>query len=169
MDATRQQLSADPYCGQCGYALKGLTDSSRCPECGRPIVETLVRTGMPGLNGVRFRSGQTILGLPLVCIASGPVANEKFGHARGFVAIGDVATGVIAIGGFARGIIAIGGGAIGACALGGITLGGVAVGGISIGLIAIGGVALGLYAWGGSVFYFIKGFGGARIRLPWFW
>lgn len=132
-------------------------------------METLVRTGMPGLNGVRIRSDKTLFGLPLISIASGPVANEKFGHARGFIAIGDVATGVIAIGGFARGIVALGGCSIGAIAFGGVVIGGVAVGGIAAGMIATGGVAIGLYAWGGSVFYFIKGFGGARIRLPWFW
>ena len=27
----------EPYCSNCGYVLKGLTDSSKCPECGKPM------------------------------------------------------------------------------------------------------------------------------------
>ena len=27
----------EPICGNCGYVLSGLTESSKCPECGRPF------------------------------------------------------------------------------------------------------------------------------------
>jgi len=36
-------MARDPYCGNCGYSLRGLTESSKCPECGKPIVEVLQR------------------------------------------------------------------------------------------------------------------------------
>jgi hypothetical protein len=114
-------------------------------------------------RGVRKRSSITLLGLPLYDIASGPDPenDEVRGHARGVIAIGDVATGVLAIGGFARGAIAIGGAAvgllsIGGCAigllaaLGGFAAGGVAGGGMAIGGVAAGGSAIGYYATGGD-------------------
>ena len=69
-------------------------------------------------SGVRKRS-QTYIGeMPLWDIALGPDPenNEVRGHARGFIAIGDIATGVIALGGVARGFIALGGVAIGGIA-----------------------------------------------------
>lgn len=169
MTPPANQPLGDPVCGSCQYSLKGLADSARCPECGKPIVETLVRTGFQGFRGVRYRSPVTILGLPLVAVASGPTAEEKFGHARGIIAIGDLATGVIAIGAVARGGIAIGSLAIGGIAMGGIAIGLAAMGGIAAGLAVCGGVAVGGYAWGGVSIYGVRGFGGARVRMPWFW
>jgi hypothetical protein len=51
--------------------------------------------------GYRKRSGTVLFGLPLYDIAVGanPEAGEARGHARGIVAIGDIATGWLAIGG----------------------------------------------------------------------
>ena len=62
-------------------------------------------------KGIRIRSSATLWGLPLLAIALGPdfEKNEIRGHARGILAIGDIATGVLAFGGLARGVIAIGG------------------------------------------------------------
>jgi hypothetical protein len=113
---------------------------------------------------VRWKSSATILEYPLVAIAVGPdfANNEVRGHARGFIAIGDIATGVIALGGIARGLVALGGLAIGGITLagcsigvlgfGGVALGYLAVGGAAIGYGAMGGLAIGHYAMGGAAF-----------------
>lgn len=103
-------------------------------------------------RGLRKRAGWEILLLPFYDIAIGPdpARDELRGHAKGFIAIGDVATGVIAIGGLARGGIAIGGCAVGLLSIGGVSLGALlAVGGLAIGGFAFGGAALGGVAMGG--------------------
>lgn len=161
---------ADPYCGNCGYTLTGLTDSSKCPECGRPIVEVLTRGPRYLEAGKRYRSATTLFGLPVIDIAIGPKHGELRGRARGIIAIGDIATGWLAIGGFARGIVAIGGFALGVFALGGGSVGllsamggmamslGLAVGGLAIGGIASGGLAIGWIANGGlAIGFFARG------------
>ena len=116
---------------------------------------------MPAL---RWNSSATFLEYPWVSIAVGPdpAANEVRGHARGVIAIGDIATGVIAFGGISRGIVAVGGLAmggitfggsgIGILAFGGLALGYLALGGCAIGYLAIGGLAVGYYALGGAAF-----------------
>lgn len=163
--------SNDPYCGNCGYSFRGLQESSKCPECGKPIVEVLMRRGFPLRPGRRYRSAATLFGLPVLDIAVGPSRNEMRGKARGIIAIGDFACGGVAIGGLATGIVAIGGLAFGVFSLGGLSIGllaalgglaaspgiangglaisAVACGGMAIGIIAQGGVALGIFARGG--------------------
>ena len=76
-------------------------------------------------RGVRKRSERTLWNLPLYDLAIGPdLANGEIrGHARGFFAIGDIATGVFAIGGIARGCVAVGGLACGAV----VAIGGAAI------------------------------------------
>lgn len=155
-----------PSCFACGHDLSGATESARCPECGRPLVEVLVRGGGAlGRRGQlvrRHESSARLFGMPLVSIALGIDASGKMGHARGYIAIGDVATGVIAIGGFARGLVAFGGLAIGGATFGGLSLGtfaafgglaiawlGSACGGAAAGLLAHGGLAIGGVAQGG--------------------
>ena len=78
-----------------------------------------------GRPGVRYRSSATFLGIPMLAIAKGPdlEKGEMYGHARGIIAIGDVATGVFAIGGLSRGIFALGGMALGCVTLGGCSIG----------------------------------------------
>jgi hypothetical protein len=112
--------------------------------------------------GVRRRSDREFLGLPWYAVALGgdPVRGETRGHARGVVAVGDIATGVVAIGGIARGLIAVGGVAVGLVSFGGLAVGlvgalggaalalGVAVGGGAAGTLAMGGAAAGHYAVG---------------------
>lgn len=153
-------MRSDPYCGECGYSLKGLTESSKCPECGKPIVEVLQR-GPAFQQGRRYQSNIILFGLPLVSIAMGPSGNEKRGHARGIIAIGDMATGWLAVGGFARGIIAIGGMALGVFSLGGMSVGLIAFGGWAVGGIATGGGAIGGIAHGGGAVGIVARGGGA--------
>jgi len=107
-----------------------------------------------GMPSVRIRSSAAIAGIPLYAIAMGPdLAREELrGHAKGLIAIGDIATGLIAIGGFARGVVALGGLAVGVVGLGGFSIAAlVAAGGVAIGGIAAGGAALGGVAIGGAV------------------
>lgn len=169
----RHPQRGDPFCGECGYALSGLTESSRCPECGRPLVDVLMRRGFAATLGRRYRSKARLFGLPLIDIAFGPSHDEKYGKPRGIIAIGDVPTGLLAIGGTARGLVAIGGAAFGGLTLGGFSvglisaaggmavgslvfggfaIGGLARGGGAVGVVADGGMAVGLYARGGGAF-----------------
>jgi hypothetical protein len=161
MDTTARPKDV-PYCSNCGYELTGLTESSKCPECGKPLVEMLIRPNQPFLDsGKRYRSKATLFGLPVIAVAVGPKDGEMRGHAKGIIAIGDIATGGIALGGMARGVVAVGGMAVGVFAFGGaavglisatggMAVGGMAVGGGAVGVLATGGGAAGVFAQGGA-------------------
>ncbi len=130
-------------CTECGERISDR--AFMCPHCGVP-------TGRAGPFGYEYRSEATILGMPLVHVASGldPATGRKR-IARGFIAIGDVAVGVIAFGGVAVGGLAFGGLALGVVALGGLAIGVLlALGGGAVGYIAAGGLAIGYYAFGGA-------------------
>lgn len=123
-------------------------------------------------KGVRYRSAIGLGDIPLLAIATGPDPEhgEFRGHARGIIAIGDMATGVVAVGGLARGFVALGGLALGLVSLGGLSIGVLlAVGGLAIGSIALGGGAVGGVAvGGGAVGYYACGGGavGAHVVHP---
>lgn len=139
-----------PYCGNCGYQLTGAVESSRCPECGKPLVEVLRRVGEAQPLGRRYQTATRVFGLPLISIAFGPHGKERVGKACGIIALGDVARGWFAFGGFSFGIFAVGGMASGVFALGGLSLGVFSFAGAAIGLlVAIGGMAVGGIAKGG--------------------
>jgi predicted RNA-binding Zn-ribbon protein involved in translation (DUF1610 family) len=163
----------EPYCGACGHQLTGLVDSSKCPECGRPIVEVLTRAGK---MGKRYRSKTMFFGLPLVSIAFGGTHDEPVGNARGVFAFGDNAKGIVAVGGKAKGVVAVGGTAYGLFAIGGIAIGLItAWGGVGIGAIASGGLVISLIGFGGACAGIIVSggvsaglfsYGGAAFGLP---
>jgi len=142
-----------PYCGVCDYPLEGLTESSKCPECGGPLVKVLRWPAAPGpATGKRWRSAATHHGKPLIDVAFGPGPDGPVGKARGFIALGDNARGFVAVGGAARGVVAVGGGAAGVFAFGGgaaglvLAVGGGAAGGVFAvggGAISVGGVIAG--------------------------
>ena len=115
-------------------------------------MEVLTRPGQAFLNaGKRYASKATLFGWPVVSVAVGPKDGEMRGHAKGVIAIGDVATGGIAVGGVARGVVAVGGMALGMCSVGGMSVGiGCTIGGFSVGGLASGGGAVGILAAGGG-------------------
>lgn len=118
-----------------------------------------------GRRGIRLRSPTVLCGWPLYDIATGPdlERGERFGHARGWIAFGDVAYGLIACGGFARGFLAMGGVALGVIGCGGVSLGMLlAMGGLAFGSIAIGGLAIGAIAAGGAAVGYVA-IGGAAF------
>jgi hypothetical protein len=174
---TPQPSTNEPFCSNCGYVLTGLTESSKCPECGRPLVDVLTRRAFsPAFRSKRYQSKAKILGWPVVSVALGPSGNELRGHAKGLIAVGDIATGGIAVGGVAMGGVTIGGVSIGLCSFGGVSAGiltalggcavslGLAFGGLAVGSIATGGLAVGLVAQGGLAVGLIAR-GGLSIRL----
>jgi hypothetical protein len=157
-----KKAKREPYCSNCGYVLTGLTESSRCPECGKPLVEVLTwPTDLPNF-GKRYRSKATLFGLPVIDVALGPKNGEMRGKAKGIIAIGDIATGGVAIGGRAVGVVAIGGLAVGVCGIGGLGVGLLAaIGGGAIGTMAAGGGAAGILANGGGAVGVMAQGGGA--------
>lgn len=141
-------------------------------ELERRIAELerqLAMRGAPPLRGIRRRAAFGFGDIPFYDIAIGPDPSrgEMRGHARGFIAVGDIATGVLALGGLARGVIAFGGAAIGLVTFGGLSIGalvaagGLAIGGLALGGAAIGGVALG----GGAAGYYACGGGAAGAHV----
>jgi len=86
-------------------------------------------------SGFRSESSIKVMGLPLWAIAFGAdlEAGEVRGHAKGIIAIGELATGIIAIGRIAVGLIPLG-----IISIGIFPAGVIAVGGITIGVIASG-------------------------------
>ncbi|MDH5264690.1 MAG: hypothetical protein OEX21_08080 [Betaproteobacteria bacterium] len=129
----------------------------------RELEAELARARAVQYRGVRYRSAAELGGLPLLSVATGPDPDrgERRGHARGVVAIGDIASGILAVGGVARGLFAFGGLALGVvtfggasigalAAVGGLAIGGFAFGGGAVGWTAIGGGAAGTYACGGA-------------------
>ena len=124
----------------------------RVQELEAEIVALRERTLLPPI-GIRRRATMTIGHMPLyeISLGSDPGRRQLRGHARGIIAIGDVASGVLAIGGYARGVIAIGGLATGVVSVGGLSVGLLsAFGGLAIGTFALGGAAVGGVAVGGS-------------------
>ena len=122
-----------------------------------------LKSGGRAFRGIRKRATWGLGDIPFYDIAVGPDLGrgELRGHAKGIIAIGDLATGFLAVGGLARGAIAVGGLAAGLVSFGGLSLGllsafgglaigGLALGGGAVGGVAIGGGAAGYYACGGA-------------------
>lgn len=155
-------MAEEPYCGNCNYILSGLTESSKCPECGKPLVEVLMRRSFDPIKrgwSRRYRSNIMLFGLPLIHVAFGPAEDGPKGHAKGILAFGDKAVGLLAVGGrcfgvvacggMSVGIVSIGGLSFGLLAWGGLAIGGMTSGGLSIAALASGGLAIGFVACGG--------------------
>lgn len=128
-------------------------------------VSALKGGGVFPVRGIRKRASWGIGDIPFYDVAVGPdlTRGELRGHAKGVIAIGDMATGVLAVGGLSRGVIAVGGLAAGLVSFGGLSIGVLgAIGGLAIGSLALGGGALGGVAiGGGAVGYYACGGGAA--------
>jgi hypothetical protein len=121
------------------------------------------------IRGLRRRASWGIGDIPFYDIAVGPdlARGEMRGHARGVIAIGDIATGFVALGGISRGVFAFGGLAAGLVSVGGLSVGLLgAIGGLAIGSLALGGGAFGGVAMGGgAVGYYACGGGAAGVHV----
>jgi RNA polymerase sigma factor (sigma-70 family) len=111
-----------------------------------------------------YRSRWSFLGLPLLHLRQGRVADGKPTTSKGWIALGgDMAIGAFACAPVAVGGIAIGGAAFGLVPIGGVGLGLLTFAGCSIGWWAVGGLAVGYYAFGGSAIAWFAARGGATI------
>jgi hypothetical protein len=126
-------------------------------------VAALKGGGRGAVRAIRKHAAWGLGDIPFYDIALGPdlERGEIRGHAKGIIAIGDIATGVVALGGLARGVVAFGGLALGLfsfgglsvgvlSAFGGLAIGALALGGGAVGGVAVGGGAAGYYACGGG-------------------
>ena len=136
-----------PSCTNCGYSFADLAALERCPECGVSILESLAAIQHAD-EGQRRTSERVIWGLPLydIVIQSGSTPESR--HARGWIAVGPMATGVIAMGAIAKGGISIGAISFGGLSLGATSIGFLSLGPLAIGAITTGGLALGAFAQG---------------------
>lgn len=148
---------------------------TKCPECDGQISDRAVACPHCGalmghissrMIGREWRSPITVLGLPLVHIATGvDLYTGRKRVARGIIAIGDIALGLVAVGGVAIGGFAAGGLAVGLlAAIGGAAIGcGISLGGLAVGSVAAGGLALGVWAYGGGA-YGVHAVSGGTMR-----
>ncbi len=144
----------------------GLPFNEKCDLFNRERYHTFREAPMRfvACRSVRLRSKAVVFGLPVWEIAYGPDGKlgQRRGHAKAWVAIGDIATGGLAIGGVARGAIAIGGVACGGLVLGGVAFGAVGLGGVAIAVLALGDASIGVVALGGASVGYVA-VGGAAL------
>jgi hypothetical protein len=108
---------------------------------------------------VGYRSKTTLLGLPLVHVATAyraPDGSFHRGIAKGWIALGDISFGVlVSVGGLAFGTGIV---------LGGLSFGLLSLGGVAVGaLLGIGGLALGYLAAGGGAIAWKAALGGLAV------
>ena len=148
-DALSVKADDTPFCGNCGYDLSGSTESSKCPECGRPIVEVLTRKTFVRKHWIRYTSKATLLGWPVIDIALSGNRGGKPTIAKGIVAIGNFAVGGIALGAITVGIVDLGAIGIGVWSIGALAVGLLgSIGSLCVGLFVAGNVSIGVFASG---------------------
>ena len=97
---------------------------------------------------MNYKTNFTLLGLPLVHVATGKVEKGRYkrGIAKGWIAVGDISFGAI-------------------LSVGGAAFGGIAVGGLAVGLLSFAGLAIGIFAFGGGAIGILAAGGGAVAWL----
>ncbi len=142
---SRLEEKMDRLCDALGVAVEEDADALEVSQARpRPLAR-------PVMYGYEYRSQATMMGLPLLHIATD--VDPYTGRARvakGWIAIGNIAIGAIALGGITMGGLCIGGIGLGGIVFGGVSMGGVAAGGVALGYVALGGAAIGCYALGGG-------------------
>ena len=62
---TEKTISSDVSCSQCGYNLRGLSSSHKCPECGNEIAESLARWAVWPKLPLKLAAGFALFGVAL--------------------------------------------------------------------------------------------------------
>jgi hypothetical protein len=93
-------IAGDMPCLHCGYNLRGLQGTGRCPECGRAVLDTILRTTLHRATPaslLRLRSGLLLLVVAGVLVAgAGLMSGEPLSAVWAFGA-GGGRYGVIAL------------------------------------------------------------------------
>lgn len=99
---------------------------------------------VPRREIMNYKSGFSLLGLPLIHIKTGGMEEGRYqrGIAKGWIAIGDISFGIL-------------------FSAGGAAFGGIAIGGFSVGLLSFAGLAIGVFAFGGGAIGIVACGGGA--------
>lgn len=129
-------------CRECQREIS--TEARSCPYCGVPFP---ARKGPAG-RGFEWKSKQTVYGYPLVHIAFGRDAQNRWRVAKGVIAIGQFAIGLVTFAQFGIGVLfGFGQFMIGLTAVAQVAIAGLfGLGQFATGYIAIGQLALGYYA-----------------------
>jgi len=118
----------------------------------------------PERAGYEYRSGISLLGLPLVHIRFGGDLTMRYTPVKAWIAMADIAVGrLLAIGGIAIAPLAVGGFVIGALSFGGIGAGILCYGGFAFGVWVMGGLVAGLKTYGGFALGWIAAAGGIAV------
>lgn len=119
------------------------TEAGKCPHCGVPFP---ARKGSTG-RGFEWKSRQTVYGYPLVHIAFGRDAQNRWRVAKGVIAIGQFGIGLITFAQFGIGVLfGFGQFMLGLTAIAQFAITGLfGLGQFATGYIAIGQLALGYY------------------------
>ena len=94
MDDGRAIDSTEFRCVGCGYDLSGSTIGGSCPECGKPIGESL-RARQEGAKSCGLATACMVVGILslTVCALAGPVAIWLYANSKKEMAVGGYSRG----------------------------------------------------------------------------
>ncbi|MCH8151190.1 MAG: hypothetical protein IH830_02310 [Planctomycetes bacterium] len=110
MEDGRPVCSTEFRCVGCGYDLSGSTVGGSCPECGKPIGESL-RARQDGAKSCGQATACMVVGILslTVCALAGPVAIWLYANSKKEMAVGGYSRGshTMAKAGLSMGIISM--------------------------------------------------------------